>query len=411
MSNQLTLKGNILWNSVGSIIRLACNYLITIAVVRFSHGFDAAGGLALAMSVSSLVSPLAEFRLRTIQVTDVDNKIGPGEYLGLRLVTTTFAYIIGLIYSLLTCEYASLPVVLIYLISTMAVNLIEGFHAIDQSHLRMDYIGKSYIYQGISNLLLFVSVLSTTNSLELSVAAMSVANIFILILFDRTKALTFGAIKVEINLKKAIRLLASLCPLVIAQICSSAVLTTPKQFLSVTYGAAALGIYSSVASPATIVQMGASYIYSPLLGEFAERFHRDKNSGMHLLKKATVTITGITVCLSILLIVFAKPILSLLFGSAITEYSDLLEMALLCTYLTAFAWFFNDLLLSIRDFRGSFTGNVVASIVSIAITKITVSSFGINGVSITGAASYGIALIIMLIFFMHDYHKMGSINE
>ena len=38
MAEGLSLKENIAWNSMGSIVRLGCNYLITIAVVRLSHG-------------------------------------------------------------------------------------------------------------------------------------------------------------------------------------------------------------------------------------------------------------------------------------------------------------------------------------------------------------------------------------
>lgn len=406
MAKKLTLKQNMIWNSFGSIIRLGCNYLITIVVVRLSHGFDAAGGLALAMSVSSLIAPLAEFRLRTIQVTDVEDRTSSGEYIGLRLITTSLALVIGLLYSLITCSLKSIPVIALYLISTMTVNVIEGFHAIDQKQLRMDYIGISYILQGVSNLAVFAIALSVGNSLLLAVAAMAVANIAICLLFDLKKALSFGTIEIKFDLKKDARILVSLCPLVIAQICSSTVLTVPKQYLAASCGAAALGIYSSVASPATIVQMGASYIYSPLLGEFATRFHKDKGDGIQLLKKTSILITVLSLGLSGILIVFAKPVLSLLFGSEIAAYSNLLGMALLCTYLTAFAWFFNDLLLSIRDFKGSFIGNVVASITSIALTSITVSTFGINGVSITGSISYAFALLIMFISFITVYRRM-----
>ncbi len=359
------------------------------------------------MSISSLVAPLAEFRLRTIQVTDVDNESSAGEYIGLRLATTLFAFIVGVVYSFLTCSLESLPVIVLYLISTMVVNVIEGFHAVDQKNMRMDYIGISYILQGISNLTLFAAVLSMSNSLELSVAAIAIADIAICMLFDRKKAGSFGPIQITLNNKKAIKVLASLCPLVIAQICSSAVLTTPKQYLAATYGAAALGIYSSVASPATIVQMGASYIYSPLLGEFAARFHEDKKRGIKLLKKASLYIALLALILSVMLIVFANPILSLLFGSDIVAYSDLMGLALLCTFLTAYAWFFNDLLLSIRDFRGSFVGNVASSAASVALTGITVSSFGMNGVSITGSLSYGLALATMLAFFVFDYRNLN----
>ncbi|WP_434700369.1 hypothetical protein [Trueperella pyogenes] len=103
----LSLKRNILWNSVGSTTRLACNYLITIAVVRLSSGFDAAGALALAMTISNLIAPLADFRLRTIQVTDVAGERTTHDYVGLRMFTTLIAAIAGSAYAALTVNLSA----------------------------------------------------------------------------------------------------------------------------------------------------------------------------------------------------------------------------------------------------------------------------------------------------------------
>ena len=41
----LSIKQNMLWNSFGSITYLACQWLITILVVRLSSGYEAAGTL------------------------------------------------------------------------------------------------------------------------------------------------------------------------------------------------------------------------------------------------------------------------------------------------------------------------------------------------------------------------------
>lgn len=69
---KLSLKANMMWSSVGSLTRLGCNYLVSsVLVVRLAAGFDAAGMLALAMAIANLVNPIADFRLRTVQVTDV----------------------------------------------------------------------------------------------------------------------------------------------------------------------------------------------------------------------------------------------------------------------------------------------------------------------------------------------------
>ena len=350
MSEGLSLKKNIAWNSVGSVTRLACNYLVTIAVVRLSHGFDAAGALSLAMSVSNLVYPFADFKLRTVQVTDVREEHSSGEYIGMRLLTTFVSFAIGIVYSLATCSLSSIPVIAIYLVSSLAANYIEGMHAIDQRHLRMDYIGKSYIMQGVCNLVFFSVVIYLTNSIELAVGAMAASTIAICVLYDMPRAGGFESVRPVIEVGSAVRTLATLTPLVLAQVCSNAVLTVPKQFLAASVGTAALGIYFSVAAPATIVQMGASYIYSPLMGEFAERFKSNRPSALALFRKTVLGMVGVMLVFGLLVILLGDFILGILYGSQIVEYGYLLAPAVLCTFVTAFSWFMNDLLLSLRDY-------------------------------------------------------------
>ena len=80
---KLSLKANMMWSSVGSLTRLGCNYLVSsVLVVRLAAGFDAAGMLALAMAIANLVNPIADFRLRTVQVTDVTGERTSREYVG-----------------------------------------------------------------------------------------------------------------------------------------------------------------------------------------------------------------------------------------------------------------------------------------------------------------------------------------
>lgn len=51
--------------------------------------------------------------------------------------------------------------------------------------------------------------------------------------------------------------------------CSSLGANLPRQFLELKLGKESLGIYSTVATPAVIVQVAASYIFNPVLTEFA----------------------------------------------------------------------------------------------------------------------------------------------
>jgi len=391
-----------LWNSIGSITRLGCNYLITIIVVRLSTGYDAAGVLALAMSVNNLVAPFADFRLRTVHVTDVRGEHSASEYMGMRLLCTALCFVVGSIYAVITCALDAFPSIALYLLASLAANIIEGLHAVDQRHNRMDYIGISYIMQGISNLLLFSVVFGVTGSLELSLLSMFIATSLILLLFDIPHAGRLEIVRPALKLHDAIATLVGLSPLVMAQVLSSGVLTIPRQYLSSSMGAAALGIYASVASPAAVVQMGASYIYSPLLGSFAKDFRDDLSAAFRLLAKTSAAVAAVGAGCALLLLLLGDWVLALFFGSDIVQYSYLLQPAVLCTLITAYTWFMNDLLLTLRDYRACFTGSAVSIVATLICFKFMVDTFGMNGVSWTGVFSYALSVVTLFIFLFHD---------
>lgn len=404
----LSLRANMLWNTAGSMTRLACNYLVTIAVVRLSSGFDANGALTLASTVSSLAMPFAEFRLRTLHVTDVDDERSSREYIGLRVVTSVIAFVLGVVYSLLTNSVASLPVVTLYLIYSIFTSFIEGFHAIDQRHRRMDYIGISYLLQGLSTLAVFCLGLWLTNSLELAVGLMALAALVVGLFYDIPRTRRFEAVRPQLVWSQVTRTLVTLLPLVLAQVASSAVLAIPRQELARSMGDEALGIYASIAAPVVIVQMGAAYVYGPLMGEFAESFQCNKRAGLRLLGKTVLAVLGLSAVLSVALLFLGKPILWLMFGERVLPYISLLQPTIVCTVITAFAWFFNDLLLALRDFKAAFIGNIAAVIVTLASSSWMVHTFEMNGVSWAGVAAYSAAVLVMGAFFLRDYRRLSS---
>lgn len=399
-----------LWNSVGSITRLGCNYLITIVVVRLATGYDAAGVLALAMSVNNLVAPFADFRLRTVHVTDVRGEHSASEYMGMRLLCTALCFVVGSVYAIITCALDAFPAIALYLLASLAANIIEGLHAVDQRHDRMDYIGISYIMQGVSNLLLFSVVFDATGSLELSILSMFIATSLILLLFDIPHAGRFEIVRPRLRLRDALATLAGLFPLVMAQVLSSGVLTIPRQYLSSSVGAAALGIYASVASPAAIIQMGASYIYSPLLGSFAKYFKDNLPAAFRLLIKTSAGVVAVGAGCALLLLLFGDWILALFFGNDIVQYSYLLQPAVLCTLITAYTWFMNDLLLTLRDYKACFTGSAVSIVATLICFKFMVDTFGMNGVSWTGVFSYALSVVTLFLFLFHDTNRLKRVR-
>ncbi len=396
-SDGLPIKLNMLWNSAGSLTYLGCQWLITVLVVRLSDGYDAAGTLSLAMSVYNMFSSLAIYRMYTYQVSDVTHENSVGEYLALRLITCGAALTLILVYAATTCPLDSLAAIGLYAIYKIASLLIDVLHGLDQQNHRMDYIGKSLSMQGAASLVIFCIAMVFTNSLEISIVGMTAAIVLIGIVYDLPRSTRFETLRIGISRKKALHLLGYCLPIVIAAVACGAAPSIPRQYLAAFSGSSALGIYASVAAPVAIIQMGASYIYNPLLGYFSEAYaNKNMRQLAMLLIKAAGGIAALGIVSALALHWLGEPLLVLFFGESIAPYVYLLTPTIAVAMVTAFVWFLNDVLVAIRDFKGSFIGNMAAAISSIPLTLCFVPLFDMNGVSFASLAAYCFGALIML---------------
>ncbi len=404
LPEQLSVKANMLWNSVGSMTYLACQWLITIVVVRLASGvFDDAGVLSLAMSVVGIFSTFANYKMGTYQISDINRENTVGEYMGFRCLTLIGAFIACAAYSTFTCSPAALLTIALYYAYKAVGLLIDVLHGVDQVNRRMDYIGKSFILQGVSTFLAFVAAYWATQNLNLAIVAMLVAAVAVLVFFDLPHCQRFERVRLGISRKKALFFLRTSLPAVIASVAASAIFTIPKQYLAVEFGDASLGIYASVAAPALVIQMGAQYLYGPLLDIFPSLYFEGNRPGfIALLGKTVAGIIGVTVVCAVVLQFIGAWALSLLFGETITPYVYLLQPIILSTAATAFLWFFGDLLITLRKFWANFAGNVIAFAAVIPLTFWCVSVWDMNGVSFAGAGACGVGVLVLLAALVHE---------
>ncbi|MDO4443472.1 MAG: lipopolysaccharide biosynthesis protein [Slackia sp.] len=395
---ELSLKANVLWNSIGSMFYLGCQWLITVLVVRLSSGFDAAGLLSLAMSVVGIFGTFANYKMGTYQISDIHRENTLAEYLAFRCVTLALSFLACLGYAFVTCPPHAILTVALYFIYKGVGLLIDVLHGTDQQHRRMDYIGKSFMLQGAVSILTFVVVFAPTQNLNLAIVSMTLGVLLVFAAFDVRKARVFEPVSLHLTRTKALFFLKTSLPAVIASVAASAIFTIPKQYLALVDGDAALGIYSSVAAPALVVQMGATYLYGPLLDIFPKHFFDGKTKDfVKLLVRTILSILAVTAVCWIVLLFIGEPVLVLLFGQSIAEHVYLLYPVLVATSATAFLWFFGDLLITLRNFRANLIGNVIALVAVIPLSIVCVNTWGMNGVSFAGIGAC-IAGVVYLSF-------------
>ena len=408
----LSMKRNMLWNSAGSFTNLLAQWLITVLVVRIASGYDAAGLYSLAVSVYGIFAPVAQYRMYTYQISDTHHENTVGEYFTLRVITNGIALVACFGYALLTCPLSAVPAIMLYGLFKSAALLIDVFHACDQRHYRMDYIGISLAMQGVSSLAIFALAFSLTQNLEITLALMSLALLVIGLVYDMPRSNGFEKLRLGITWRKTRYLLLKCLPIVIGALAMAAAVSAPRQYLFDAMGEATLGVYASVAAPVAIIQTGASYIYYPLIGYFADYYDRgEKRKLIGLLLRVTGGIALVGVACAVLLELFGAPILEMFFANNIGQYAYLLVPMIVSAMITAYVWFLDDLLIAVRDFRGNLIGSIVPLVVALACMVPFVQWWGMNGVSFTAIASYLAAAVSMGASFLACLKKSGAVRN
>ena len=408
MARRLSIKQNILWNSAGSLINLGCLWLVTVFVVRLSHGYDDAGTLSLAMAIANVFQPIAQFKMRAYQVSDVEHRNSAGEYVAFRLITTGCAFAFTVVYAALTSTLTALPTVTLFLAYKAIDQTIDCLHGVDQQHGRMDYCGLSYGLRGILSLAAFCAALSLTGSLALAVLAM-VAVCCPVFALDWRNASQFESLRPHITARTTLHLASSCAPAVIGTACCAAIATVARQHLAWIEGTAVLGIYASVCTPIVIIQAGSSYVYAPLLGPFAELLTRRDAAGyLKLFARVTAAFGAITLAGCVAFFFLGKPLLALVFKSDLAQHADLMQLAILSTVLCAYASFLCDQLIAARTMAGIMVGNALALAACWALSPLVITQMGANGTSAVTAIAYALDIAIMLGALAMRIGRMGA---
>lgn len=380
----LSLKANTLWNAVGCFIYLGCQWLTTVLVVILSSSYVNSGMLAFAMSSGIIFASIALYKIRTFQVSDLNNEYSSQSYIAFRLITITGGGIFCLGYLLIiTNDSTYLIASIFYLLFKADEVFSDVLYGIEQCHSRMDYIGKSQILRGISSLVGFCIPLALTNNLYFAILGMAACCILITISYDLPHAKLFESIKPRISKSTTLSLAKACFLAMLASLFANAIVSATRQYFGINYGDETLGIYASIATPAVLIQVAATYLYSPMIGSLARSLH---NESVMLFKKRFLKMLGIIVSViavfATALSLIGAPMLELIYGSSISSYTYLFPYVLAATGSVGVLFYVNDILIVLRRMVVMIFCNAVALISSIVSILLFAPITGMNGISL-----------------------------
>ena len=390
---------NIIWNTVGSLIYLACNWLTTVLVVTLSDNYNASGQLAIAMAVGNIFSTIMLFRVRAVQISDSNSLFSSSEYIGFRFASFVVASIFCSVYSIITVEPINLPVVFAYALFKAIESFADVFHGIDQKEGRFDLIAMSQILRGVALLLSFILGLALFDSLFISIVLMAISSFSLVMLFDVSNTSKLDTVRPVFSISVTRKLVRICTPGFLGMLTCTLVISMVRQSFGNQFGSDQLGIYAAVAAPTVIAQALASYVYAPMVVPISTLW---QNKRTDIIISMIMKFTGILIIIVVLCIIgnllIGKQVYSLIFGSSIIRYLYLLNPLLICTGMTALLYFLQDLLIVFRLYYEVIASGLIATVVAAATKDWFFSIAEMNGITLTILFAYCISVLTMYVF-------------
>jgi len=413
MKQKSTIQ-NIFFNTFGSLFYYGCQWLITVLVVRIA-GYDEGGNYNLAMTFTAGLGIFALYNTRQFQVSDVSGDYLDKTYIRSRIYASAIAVLacfVGLFFN----GYSTYKflIIITFMMFKIGEAVVDVFHGIDQKAGRMDFVCYSFMARGILMLVSYCGVLYLTKNQVYAVLAMTLTTYAVIFAFDIPVANKFRD-RVSDNEKyKTIgkeqlkSLMLVLLPLVVVGVTNNLSITLPKYFLERYLGSEALGYYSSVATPSTVVQLGASTVFIPLLTPLASRLHANDWDGFSkILKKVSVVFVLAFVVAMAGSALLGEWFLKLLFPG-IDDYVYLFVPVVASALLISVNASLFSVCTVLREIKGQVLAGVVGLIISVISSIAAIKAVGMDGVIISLYISLIVQIVIEVLCIIHRIKVMRS---
>lgn len=394
----LSVAQNTIFNAIGCLCYLGCQWVTTVMVVRLSSSYENSGLYAFAMATGIIFASIALYKVRTFQVSDISNQFSNSSYIAFRLITILIGWFVCAVYIPIATnrQMNLITVSLLYLVFKTDESFSDVLYGIYQKNGRMDYIGISQFIRGILSLIAFSAGLALTDSLPTAIISMTTSCMLVTIVYDLPHARRFGSIKPIFD-NSALLALAKICFFaMLASLLANSIVSSVRQYYGIVNGSEALGHYASVATPAVLIQVAATYLYSPLIGKLATDLKKDRVLFLKsFIKTMGMLVLVMGICVLALSLV-GSSLLTIAFGNSIQPYTYLFPYVLTATAAVGLLLYCNDVLIIQRRMKQTLFCNGIAFACAVASAIPFIALFDMNGINYSIILGCSIAILSSL---------------
>jgi len=395
-----------IWNSGGVSFYLVCKWVLTIFVVRFSNGYEDAGLLALAMSVTGVFYCLATYYIRNFQVSDVKGEYSDSIYVTTRLVTIAAAQFLCVLFCFVWLGFDTRSLVIsLYMLLICGESFSDVMQGIAQKRWRMDIVGLSFIIRGTLMLSVFTGVY-VFFGLVPAVICSALATLVAVCVFDARVTRKLESFKAEFNWSQISSLLRKCFPLMTIFLLYGLFAAVARIALEHETGVTMLGIFNTATLPALVIAQAALFIYIPLTNVLAQNFSDgDFKRFNRLFLLMCGAICVVFASAYVVVVNWGADVLGLIFGGDIIPYAYLLTEALVVAGLTSFLFFLIVVLTVMRRLVTILVGCATGFLCFLIASQWFFEIFGVSAANYIQIVGIGVSALVLAIAYVFALKK------
>ncbi len=401
MREQGALRRNFIWNTIGQLTYMACQFLCGLLVFRLG-GEGASGVYNTALTATGVFLAVASYGMYSFQVSDLTGQYSDSTYIRSRLWTCALSAVLCAGFVAVNVAGGKNPysveqsaAVMLFLGYRMAESLTDAFNAIMQRRERLDIAGRLYAVRGLATILPFVVTLRLTRSITLTLTAMFAASLAVFFFGTLPRARRFYASS-RVARARVWALLLECAPLAVYSFLNTAAASLPKLVLGRQLGEAALGVYGPVTQPVLLLQVGATYLFNPFITVFANSYARRDHKGF---RRAMIGVQAVVLALLPVGLLVARFLgrwgLATFVSAELADYQYLLAPMVVSAILTALVLFYSMVLTVMRCMKGLIAANLGAIAVSAAASAPCIARWGLQGTTIAAIAAQCVQIALL----------------
>jgi O-antigen/teichoic acid export membrane protein len=376
------LRVSFSWTLAGSVVYAGCQFGILSVLAKMGNP-SIVGQYSLGLAITAPVFMMTNLQLRGVQSTDARCEYEFADYFTLRLVSTLLGILFILLIAALTNYDTTTKTVIVLVALAKAIETISDVIA---GHLqkseRLDQVARALMVRGSVSVVLFAAVFSVTLNLVTTLAALVLAWMAVVVLYDfRLVSRLLGDkhfVRFSISTQRS--LLSISWPLGVVMTLGSLNINLPRYILEQKLGAAQLGIFASLAYLLTVINLVVIALGQSVCTRMARLFADcDIAQFKALLGKLILFAIALGTGALGMGSVFGKDILTLIYRPEYAEHLNLLLLLLVDAIFVAIGSFFGFGMTAARCFRSQMPIMSATLVTTVVFTLVLIPHFGLMG--------------------------------